>query len=433
MRTEKIDRAANGLQGEVTVPGDKSISHRSVILGSLAKGKVRVVNFLEAADCLSTLEGMRKLGAVITQNGDGSLTVCGVGMDGLSEPDSVLDAGNSGTMLRLLLGILSPQPFLTTFIGDASLSRRPMGRVIRPLTQMGAKIVGRKENKLLPVTVLPRKRPLRGMRYEMPVASAQVKSALLFAGLWAKGETTVSEPIESRDHTERLLGAFGAPISKKGRQVTVCRVAALQSPKSIVVPGDISSAAYWLIAASLIAGSDLLLKNVGVNPTRTGILEVLAAMGADITVHNQRIDSNEPVADLRVKSAPLHGVSFGTSIIPRLIDEIPVLAAAALFAKGDTVITGAAELRVKETDRLQAIAMEYTKLAPGSVEERHDGLIIHGQKPLQPAYAFSHGDHRIAMALAVAGAAGEGVEIEEPECVEISYPGFYQILAALRK
>ena len=432
MQAKRIERVTRGLTGEVVIPGDKSISHRSVILAGLAEGPTEIVHWLEAADCLSTLEGMKRLGAGITHRGEGMLTVHGVGWNNLREPESVLDAGNSGTMLRLLLGALAPQPFLTTFMGDASLSRRPMGRVIQPLTQMGAKIVGRKGNTLLPITLLPAKKSLRGIRYEMPVASAQVKSALLLAGIQAEGETTVVEPLMSRDHTERLLDIFGVPIKCTRGQVTVQR-ASLHAPERIEVPGDISSAAYWLVAATLIPGSDLLLKNVGINPTRTGILDVMKAMGADITLLAEHISGNEPVADIHVKAAPLRGVSFGASLIPRLIDEIPVIVAAALLAEGDTIITGAGELRVKETDRLQAMAEEYNKLAPGSLTELSDGLVIHGQSALRFAAVSSRADHRIAMALAVAGAAGDGVEIRDPACVDISYPNFYQTLEALRK
>ena len=432
VQAKRIERVTRGLTGEVVIPGDKSISHRSVILAGLAEGPTEIVHWLEAADCLSTLEGMKRLGAGITHRGEGMLTVHGVGWNNLRELESVLDAGNSGTMLRLLLGALAPQPFLTTFMGDASLSRRPMGRVIQPLTQMGAKIVGRKGNTLLPITLLPAKKSLRGIRYEMPVASAQVKSALLLAGIQAEGETTVVEPLMSRDHTERLLDIFGVPIKCTRGQVTVQR-ASLHAPERIEVPGDISSAAYWLVAATLIPGSDLLLKNVGINPTRTGILDVMKAMGADITLLAEHISGNEPVADIRVKAAPLRGVSFGASLIPRLIDEIPVIVAAALLAEGDTIITGAGELRVKETDRLQAMAEEYNKLAPGSLTELSDGLVIHGQSALRFAAVSSRADHRIAMALAVAGAAGDGVEIRDPDCVDISYPNFYQTLEALRK
>lgn len=431
--TKKIARALHGLRGEVVIPGDKSISHRSMILGGLAQGSVHIANYLQAADCLSTMEGMRLLGAEVAQQGDGSLLVTGTGLGRLREPEKIVDAGDSGTMLRLLMGALAPQPFLTTFTGDDSLSRRPMGRVIEPLKQMGAKIVGRDHDRLLPITILPTEKALQGITYEMPVASAQVKSAILLAGLWAEGETTVVEPIPSRDHTERMLEAFGVRVARKGRRVTVGRTAELYAPEYIEVPGDISSAAYWLVAASIVEKSDLLLKNVGINPSRTGILDILREMGADISSENERVSGGEPLADLRVRTAALHGVSFGASIMPRLIDEIPILAVAALFAAGDTVISGAEELRVKETDRLRAIAAEYNKIAPGAVTEQPDGLIIHGQMPLRQATGFSYHDHRIAMALAISGAAGDGIEIEHPDCVAISYPLFYETLADLGK
>ncbi len=284
----------------------------------------------------------------------------------------------------------------------------------------------------MPITVLPAEKPLHGIEYKMPMASAQVKSAILLAGLRAEGETTVIEPFPSRDHTERMLRAFGAEIRQDGVRVSCCAVSKLSAPEAIEVPGDISSAAFWLVAASIIEGSDLLLKGVGVNPTRTGVLDVLRDMGANIELLNERESGGEPIADIRVKSAKLHGVSFGGAIIPRLIDEIPILAVAALFADGDTVISDAGELRVKETDRLHAVAVEYNKLAP-CVEESEDGLVIHGgAKKIRHGSCFSYDDHRMAMSLAVAGAAGDGVTIENPECVDISYPAFYNTLADLQ-
>ena len=335
-------------------------------------------------------------------------------------------------MLRLMMGLLVPQPFLSTFTGDAALYRRPMGRVTEPLSQMGARIAGRAGGKYLPITILPAGKPLNGVEYKMPMASAQVKSAILLAGLRAEGETTVIEPFPSRDHTERMLRAFGAEIRQDGARVSCRAVKKLRAPERIEVPGDISSAAFWLVAASIIEGSDLLLKGVGVNPTRTGVLDVLQDMGANIERLNERESGGEPIADLRVRSARLHGVSFGGAIIPRLIDEIPILAVAALFAEGDTAISDAGELRVKETDRLRAVAVEYNKLTP-CVEELADGLVIHGgAKKIRHAECFSYDDHRMAMSLAIAGAAGDGVTIENPECVDISYPTFYKTLTGLQ-
>lgn len=425
---KEIRPVKRGLTGTIRIPGDKSISHRSVMFSAIAKGKVRVMNFLEAADCLSTAACMRTLGAGVDRQADGALLVTGVGLHGLKEPQGVLDAGNSGTTLRLLLGISAAQPFFSAFAGDASLSRRPVARVIEPLSRMGAAIKGRAGNRFLPLAVLPREGRLRAMDYESPVASAQVKSAILLAGLYADSGTTLREPALSRDHTERMLGAFGATLRREGTTVAIEPADELFSPEEIIVPGDISSAAYWLVAASLIEGSDLVLEDVGVNPTRTGILEVLSDMGADITLSNERESGGEALADIRVRAASLRGVSFGGAIIPRLIDEIPILAVAALFAEGDTVISGAAELRVKETDRLKAVTTELNRLAPGAVEATEDGMIIRGDRALSPAVCRTYDDHRMAMSLAVAGAAGEGVTLDAPACINISYPSFFETL-----
>ena len=428
---KEIRPAKRGLTGKIRVPGDKSVSHRSVMFSAIAKGKVRVRNFLEAADCLSTAACMRALGAGVERQADGSFLVTGVGLHGLKEPQGVLDAGNSGTTLRLLLGILAAQPFFSALSGDASLSRRPMGRVVEPLTRMGATIRGRGANRFLPLAVLPHEGSLRAMDYESPVASAQVKSAVLLAGLYAERETCLTEPALSRDHTERMLSAFGARIEREGTKVTIEPADELFAPEEIVVPGDISSAAYWLVAASLIEGSDIILQDVGVNPTRTGILDVLSDMGANITIDNERESGGEALADIRVRTASLRGTSFGGEIIPRLIDEIPILAVAALFADGDTVISGATELRVKETDRLAAVSTELNRLTSGAVEAKEDGMVIHGGRTLSPASCRTYDDHRMAMSLAVAGAAGVGVTLDAPSCVNISYPSFYQTLDGL--
>lgn len=428
---KEIRPAKRGLTGKIRVPGDKSVSHRSVMFSAIAKGKVHVQNFLEAADCLSTAACMRALGAGVERQTDGSFLVTGVGLHGLKEPQGILDAGNSGTTLRLLLGILAGQPFFSALSGDASLSRRPMGRVVEPLMRMGATIRGRGADRFLPLAVLPHEGSLRAMDYESPVASAQVKSAVLLAGLYAERETCLTEPALSRDHTERMLSAFGARIEREGTKVTIEPADELFAPEEIRVPGDISSAAYWLVAASLIEGSDIILQDVGVNPTRTGILDVLSDMGANITIDNERESGGEALADIRVRAASLRGTSFGGEIIPRLIDEIPILAVAALFADGDTVISGAAELRVKETDRLAAVTTELNRLAPGAVEAKEDGMVIHGGRMLSPASCRTYDDHRMAMSLAVAGAAGVGVTLDAPSCVNISYPSFYQTLDGL--
>lgn len=430
--TKTIAKARQGLHGTIEIPGDKSISHRSVMFSALGSTPVHITNFLHAQDCLSTAACMKALGASIEFESDTALVVCGHGLHGLREASTIIDAGNSGTTLRLMMGILAPQPFLTTFTGDASLHKRPMGRVIKPLSAMGARIYGREQNTKLPITIVPAEGRLHGMVYESPVASAQVKSAVLLAGMYADSPTTVVEPFTSRDHTERMLEAFGVMTKKEGTAVTIEPVEAFRAPEAIEVPGDISSAAYWLVAGSIVPGSSLLLKNVGVNPTRTGILDVLKEMGAAITLENERVSGGEAAADIRVETARLHGVSFGAEIMPRLIDEIPVIAVAALFAEGDTVITGAGELRVKETDRLQAITDEFNKLAPGAVEAGEESLVIHGSTGVQRSVCFSYDDHRMAMALAILGTAGEGVEIERPDCVTISYPAFYDTLSRLQ-
>ena len=432
MEKIQIEKARQGLQGEIVIPGDKSISHRSVMFSALGDTPVRIKNFLHAQDCMSTAACMEMLGAKVEFISDTELIVTGNGLHGLKEPATILDAGNSGTTLRLLMGILAAQPFLSTFTGDASLHKRPMGRVIKPLSLMGAQIYGRENNAKLPITVVPAQKKLKGMHYDSPVASAQVKSAILLAGMFADGETTVNEPFVSRDHTEQMLAAFGVQLKREGTAVTIQPVEKFTAPPEIEVPGDISSAAYWLVAGSIVPSSKLLLKNVGINPTRTGILDVLKDMGAKITLQNERTSGGEAAADMLVEYSELQGVSFGAEIMPRLIDEIPIIAVAALCAKGDTVITGAGELRVKETDRLMAIAKEFNKLAPGAVEEREDGLVIHGGAKIERAAAFSYDDHRIAMSLAILGTVGAGVEIENPQCVNISYPEFYQTLEEIQ-
>lgn len=430
-----IERAERGLEGEVLIPGDKSVSHRSVMLSGLSNGTVHITHFLRAEDCLSTARGMEMLGAKIKHNDDGSIDVTGCGIHGMMEPCGIIDAGDSGTMLRLMIGMLAPQPFLTTFTGDAALYRRPMGRVIVPLTEMGAQIVGRDGNRLLPITIIPAKKKLHGITYKMPVASAQLKSSLLLAGMYAEGETTVIDPEMSRDHTERMMKAFGVNLKIDGNSVTIGAVDELKAPETMAVPGDISSAAFWMVAASIIENSDVLLKNVGVNVTRTGIIDILREMGADITIFDKHESGGEPIADIRVRSSRLHGVSFGKEIMPRLIDEIPIIAVAAMFADGDTTIKGAGELRVKETDRLHVVATEFNKFAD-CIDELDDGLVIHGQGKsprLSHATCKSYDDHRISMSLAILGAAGDGVEIEHADCVNISYPTFFDTLENIRK
>lgn len=414
--------ASAGLRGVLSVPGDKSISHRAVMFGALADGDTRITGFLMGEDCLSTIGCFRKMGVPIEIR-EQEVVVHGVGLHGLREPDGPLYTGNSGTTTRLLSGILAAQPFPVSMTGDASIEKRPMGRIIAPLREMGADIHGR-DGKFCPLTIRPA--ALHGVTYEMPVASAQLKSAILLAGLYADGPTTVVEPAPSRDHTERMLRAFGARVETEGRRVTVYAPSALRAV-DLAVPGDISSAAFFLVAGAVVPGSELTVRNVGVNPTRDGVLEVLRAMGADISVSNFR-DGAEPTADLTVRSSPLHGVEIAGGLIPRLIDELPVLAVAAAFAEGETVIRDAQELKVKESDRIAAMAAELSR-AGADCTETADGMMIRGGKPLHGASFASYGDHRVAMSMAVLalGASGES-EIRDPEVVSISYPGFFETL-----
>lgn len=423
----KILSAAHGLRGELEIPGDKSISHRSIILASLSDTPVEVSNFLAGADCLSTVACMRALGTKIIQSAE-KILVTGNNLHGLREPENILDAGNSGTTLRLLMGLCAPQKFLTTFTGDDSLRKRPMARVIKPLSNMGASIVGRNLNRNLPITILPAVKQLRGITYQMPVASAQVKSAILLAGLYADSPTTVVEPASSRDHTEKMLAAFGVNLEHSGNAIKIFPVEKLTAPEKISVPGDISSAAYWLVLATILAGSDVTIKNVGVNDTRTGIIDVLMNMGAKIELLNVRTSGGERLADLRVVTSKLRGVEFGGAMIPRLIDEIPALAVAASFAEGTTVIRDVGELRVKETDRLAAIVAEFNKISPDSFDATEDSLIIRGGRKKFFAECKTRADHRMAMSLAIFGAAAQGVALDDDACVKISYPNFFDVL-----
>lgn len=426
----RVDPAAP-LTGTVAVPGDKSLSHRSVMLAGLADTPVLIRHFLPSDDCLSTVACMQALGVKVDIAPDELVTVEGKGLFGLREPEDVLNAGNSGTTLRLLCGILAGQPFFSVLSGDDSLRRRPMARIIAPLIQMGARITGRENSRCAPVAIEAAP-SLHGIRYDMPVASAQVKSALMFAALYAGSPTVISEPYASRDHTERMFSRFGVNIARDGLTVTVRPASALRAPREIDIPGDFSSAAFLMVAASVITGSDVLLTNVGVNPTRTGLLDVLHRMGADISVVGSRFSGEEPVADLRVRSAALHGVNIGPELIPRLIDEIPVLAVAALFAEGSTLIEGAEELRVKETDRLQAMTSAITRMG-GVVSEQPDGMRIEGRAELHFAECLTYSDHRVAMALTVAGMAGSGVGIDDADCVNISFPGFFPLMKRFRR
>ena len=417
-----------GLQGTIQIPGDKSISHRALMLGALATGETQIQGLLLGEDPRSTAACFRALGAEISELNTDLVRVQGVGLGQLKEPKDVLDAGNSGTTLRLMLGILaSHTDRFFTVTGDRSLRSRPMARVVTPLQQMGAQIWGRQDNTLAPLAI--QGQHLNPTHYHSPIASAQVKSCVLFAGLSTEGQTTVTEPFLSRDHSERMLRAFGADIEVDPDtcSVTVTGPTQLQG-QSIIVPGDISSAAFWLVAATIVPGSNLLIENVGVNPTRTGILEALEQMGADITQENPRLVAGEPVADLCVRYSNLKAGSIGGALIPRLIDEIPILAVAAIFAKGTTVIQDAAELRVKESDRLTAMATQLHEMG-AQVQERPDGLEIVGGTPLKGAEVDSYGDHRIAMSLAIAALRAQGpTYIQQAEAVAISYPDFETIL-----
>ena len=424
-----VIKPSGKLRGEITVPGDKSISHRSVMLGSIAKGDTKISGFLTGEDCLSTIDCFKKLGIDIEVNGT-DVTVHGKGLKGLSAPAETLDVGNSGTTLRLMSGILSAQPFTTRLTGDSSIQKRPMGRVASPLGLMGAKITSENEKMTAPLTIEGQR--LHGIDYTLPVASAQVKSALILAGLYADGETRITEPEATRDHTEIMLNYLGADIRKEGDTIVV-RPAAELTGKDITVPGDISSAAYFIAAALISKDSEVLIKNVGVNPTRTGIITAFKAMGGNIELTNERTVCGEPVADILVRSSRLHGVVIKGAIIPKLIDEIPVIAAAACYASGETVIADAAELRVKESDRIKTMAAELGRMG-ATVIQTDDGMIILGGIPLHGAVCESYNDHRVAMSVAVAalGAKSE-TQIKDCGCVDISFPGYFDALMSLRE
>jgi 3-phosphoshikimate 1-carboxyvinyltransferase len=416
------------LQGRVRIPGDKSISHRALMLGAIAAGETVIEGLLLGEDPRSTAHCFQALGAEISDLTRETVKVKGIGLGKLQEPTDILNAGNSGTTMRLMLGLLAAHPNrFFTVTGDDSLRSRPMSRVIKPLEQMGAQIWGRKQNSLAPLAI--QGQSLKPIHYVSPIASAQVKSCILFAGLATEGETRVSEPALSRDHSERMLQAFGAKlrIDPETHTVTVKGPAHLTG-QSVIVPGDISSAAFWLVAAAIIPDSELVIENVGINPTRTGVLDVLEQMGADISLENQRLVTGEPVADLRVKSSQLHACTFGGEIMPRLIDEIPILAVAAAFAKGTTRIQDAAELRVKESDRLAVMATELAKMG-AKITEFADGLEITGGYRLSGAEVDSYSDHRIAMSLAIAALGARGrTQIHRAEAASISYPSFVATL-----
>lgn len=416
------------LRGELTIPGDKSISHRAVMFGSLAQGCTKITHFLEGADCLSTISCFRKMG-IHVENNNGEILVYGKGLHGLQAPADMLDVGNSGTTTRLISGILAGQSFESTLNGDASIQSRPMKRIIQPLTLMGADVVSLRNNGCAPLKITGKR--LHGIHYSSPVASAQVKSCVLLAGMYADDATSVTEPALSRNHTEIMLKYFGAHITSQGKTASIMPEPVLYA-RDIRVPGDISSAAYFIAAGLLVPGSEILLKNVGINPTRDGILRVCQAMGADITLLNVNEDG-EPTADLLIRTSSLHGTTVGGEIIPTLIDEIPMIAVMAAFAEGTTIIKDAAELKVKESNRIEVMVENLTRMG-ADIEATEDGMIIHGGKPLHGALIDSHLDHRIAMSFAVAGAVcDEPLTIENGDCVNISYPRFYDDLYSLSR
>lgn len=428
MTQQRTLEPRSGLRGEITVPGDKSISHRSIMLGSLAEGATMVHGFLHGEDNHATLNAFRAMGIAIEELDGGVLRIAGKGLDGLQEPQTVLDCGNSGTTIRLMTGLLSGQSFFSVLTGDRYLCKRPMKRVVGPLATMGAQIWGRGGGDLAPLAI--RGSQLQAVDYTSPIASAQVKSALMLAGLYAEGVTTVREPHLSRDHSERMLRYFGAEVQPFAGGVSISGRPRLQG-REVQVPGDISSAAFFLVAALITPGSELLIRNVGVNPTRSGIIDILQQMGGALELLNPRELSGEPVADILVRSSTLRGIDIGGDVVPRAIDEFPVVAVAASFAEGTTTIRDAKELRVKETDRIAAMTAELTKLG-GRVEAREDGMVIQGVEALLGGEVTSHGDHRIAMSMAVASLrASAPVTIDDTACTATSFPNFWDLLQGL--
>ena len=421
MVIQKIKKAA----GQIKVPGDKSISHRAVMLGSLANGVTEISGFLKGADCLSTIDCFRKMGIDIDINGE-NVTVHGNGLRGLKKPDEMLYTGNSGTTTRLLCGILAGQNFDTSITGDASIQKRPMGRVVQPLSMMGAKI----ENEYCPLYITGTK--LHGINYKMPVSSAQVKTAIILAGLYADGETVIHEIEKSRDHTELMLSAMGADLTVDNLDITVKPTNDLTAV-NVDVPGDISSAAFFLVLGAIMPNSQITVTNVGINPTRTGIIDVLKDMGADITLENVHTSAGETVADITVRSSSLKGTTVGGDIIPRLIDELPIIAVAAVFADGQTVIKDAQELKVKETNRIRAVVDEFNKCGI-DITETDDGMIINGGKSIHGADFKTYGDHRMAMSLTVLAQLANGEStLDDSDCACVSYPTFFDDFYKLGK
>ncbi len=414
---------ARHVRGMLRVPGDKSISHRAALFNAIGTGDAALTNFAPGADCASSLACIQQLGAGVERHGD-RILVHGAGLRGLREPGDVLDCGNSGTTMRLLCGMLAGQGLFAVLTGDGSLRRRPMARVAEPLRAMGACIVGRRDGRLPPLAVSPAG-GLRAAVHHLPVASAQVKSALLLAGLLADGETVVEEPSQSRDHTERLLRSMGASLDVQGASIAI-RAAPTLRAVDVAVPGDFSSAAFWLVLGALHPDAELRIVDVGVNPTRTGLLTVLEQMGADVRVDRAREEAGEPVADLVVRSSRLRGVEVGGKLVPLTIDELPLVALLGLFAEGETIVRDAEELRVKESDRVAVVA-EGLRALGGNVQVTDDGWRIRPSR-LQPGRVNSRGDHRMAMLFAVAGTLGEGADVAGAEAVAISYPSFWSHL-----
>ncbi|MBB5323394.1 3-phosphoshikimate 1-carboxyvinyltransferase [Anoxybacillus tepidamans] len=426
---QPLQTNVSSLRGTIHVPGDKSISHRAVMLGAIAEGTTTIANFLPGEDCLSTIDCFRKMGVAITQNGT-DVVVEGKGIDGLQEPTDILNVGNSGTTTRLLLGILAGCPFHACLIGDASIAKRPMARVTKPLTMMGAHIDGRAGGNFTPLAI--RGGNLRSIQYESKVASAQVKSAILLAGLQAEGTTTVTEPAKSRDHTERMVRLFGGEVVVDGLTVSVSGKQKLKGT-DVYVPGDISSAAFFLVAGAIVPNSEIVLKNVGLNPTRTGIIDVLEQMGAELSIENVRNEETEPIGDLTIRTSNLKATEIGGALIPRLIDEIPIIALLATQAEGTTVIKDASELKVKETNRIDTVVSELRKLG-ADIEATDDGMIIRGKTTLTATNITvdSHGDHRIGMMLAIAACITEGtMSLHRSEAIAVSYPTFFDHLQLL--
>ena len=420
------NRAKGALSGSFGLPGDKSISHRSLMFGALADGRSTVTGMLEGEDCLATAAAMRAMGVAIERTASGSYVIDGVGMHGLSAPNVPIDLGNSGTGMRLLTGLLAAQSFPTQLVGDASLSSRPMGRIINPLSEMGAEIAS--NSGCAPLHISPSVSGLTGIRYEMPIASAQVKSALLLAGLYADGETHVVEPGPSRDHTERMLVAMGADVHTGEDGVRINRTRSLRA-QDVVVPGDLSSAAFFLVAGSIVPGSELVLEGVGINPTRTGVIDILNQMGADLSVQNRRESGGEPVADIHVRYAGLQAIDLDPKYVPLAIDEFPVLFIAAACAGGRSQFTGLAELRHKESDRI-GVMVEGLRTLGVHIVEKGDDVIIEGGR-LGSGVIDSHGDHRIAMAFAVAACIADGpISIEKPQNIATSFPNFVDLASS---